>query len=203
MIRYLCLLAVSLASTLVMAQSSEYAGSVKCKACHADTYARWSKTRMANVIVDPKLRPEAIIPDKLEDVAFTYGSKWKQRYFKKVGDDYFPFPAQWDVANKVWRAYNVKAGTDWWTPHYGADNMQRPTGPLCHGCHSVNYNVQTKVVTEWNVGCESLIFSIDAFNILNRTNYSTYIGSLSSSFFGRAVSAQPPRRLQLGARFQF
>lgn len=119
---------------------------------------------MANVVVDPKQHPEAIIPDfskpdplltfKKEDVAFTYGSKWKQRYFKKVGDDYFPFPAQWDIANKVWRAYNVKAGTDWWTAHYPPDNMQRPTGPLCDGCHSVNYNVQTKSVTEWNVGCE-------------------------------------------------
>ena len=44
--------------------------------------------------------------------------------------------------------------TDWWVPHYPADNMQRPTGPLCDGCHSVNYNIQTKTVTEWNVGCE-------------------------------------------------
>src|SRR6185437_4538229 len=34
------------------------------------------------------------------------------------------------------------------------DNMQRPTGPLCDGCHSVNYDVATKTVTEWNVGCE-------------------------------------------------
>ena len=119
---------------------------------------------MANVIVDPKVHPEAIIPDfsqpdplltfKKEEVAFTYGSKWKQRYFKKVGDDYFPLPAQWDVANQMWRAYNVKPGTDWWTPHYGPDNLQRPTGPLCDGCHSVNYNPQTKTVTEWNVGCE-------------------------------------------------
>ena len=32
--------------------------------------------------------------------------------------------------------------------------MKRPTGPLCDGCHSVNYNVQTHAVTEWNVGCE-------------------------------------------------
>ena len=29
-----------------------------------------------------------------------------------------------------------------------------PTGPLCDGCHSTNYDVQTKRVTEWNVGCE-------------------------------------------------
>ena len=45
-------------------------------------------------------------------------------------------------------------GSDWWTAVYPADNMQRPTGPLCDGCHSVNYNIETKTVTEWNVGCE-------------------------------------------------
>ena len=67
---------------------------------------------------------------------------------------YFPLPAQWDVTHKIWRAYNVKPGTDWWTPYYPADNMQRPTGPTCDGCHSVNYDVATKKVTEWNVGCE-------------------------------------------------
>ena len=83
-----------------------------------------------------------------------YGSKWKQRYFKKVGDDFFPLPAQWDVTHQVWRAYNVKPGTDWWTKYNPEDNMERPTGPLCDGCHSVNYNIQTKTVTEWNVGCE-------------------------------------------------
>ena len=51
-------------------------------------------------------------------------------------------------------AYYVEKGTDWWTEHYPADQMQRPTGPLCDGCHSVNYDIKTKTVTEWNVGCE-------------------------------------------------
>jgi predicted CXXCH cytochrome family protein len=32
--------------------------------------------------------------------------------------------------------------------------MQRPTGPLCDGCHSVGYDIHTKQVAEWNVGCE-------------------------------------------------
>ena len=32
--------------------------------------------------------------------------------------------------------------------------MKRPTGPTCDGCHSVNYDIQTKQVAEWNVGCE-------------------------------------------------
>ena len=143
---------------------ASYVGSATCQRCHAEIYARWSKTRMANVVTDPKQHPEVIIPDltkadplvtfKKDDIAFVYGSKWKQRYFTKVGGDYFPLPAQWDVTHKIWRAYMVQPNTDWWVPFYPADNMKRPTGPLCDGCHSTNYNIQTKTVSEWNVGCE-------------------------------------------------
>ena len=144
--------------------SAQYVGSASCQSCHAAIYERWSRTLMANVVRDPRTHPDAIIPDlskpeplltfTKDDIAFVYGTKWKQRYFKKVGDDYFPLPAQWDVSNRVWRAYNVKAGTDWWTLFYPDDNMSRPTGPTCDGCHSVNYDIATKKVTEWNVGCE-------------------------------------------------
>jgi predicted CXXCH cytochrome family protein len=146
------------------APSAQYVGSRTCGQCHEAIYARWKKTRMANVVRDPKQHPDAILPDlaktdKLvtftrEDIAFVYGSKWKQRYFERIGDDYFPLPAQWDVKNQIWRPYSVKDGTDWWTPFYPGDNFKRPTGPLCDGCHSVNYNIKTKKVTEWNVGCE-------------------------------------------------
>jgi predicted CXXCH cytochrome family protein len=145
-------------------ESAKYVGSAACESCHRSTYERWKKTRMANVVRDPREHPDAIIPDfskpdplltfSKDDIALVYGSKWKQRYFRRVGDDYFPLPAQWDVSHKVWRAYNVKPGTDWWTPYYPEDNMHRPTGPTCDGCHSVNYDVSTKKVTEWNVGCE-------------------------------------------------
>ena len=60
----------------------------------------------------------------------------------------------WDVTHRQWRPYLVAPNTDWWVSFYPAANSGRPTGPLCDGCHSVNYNVQTKAVTEWNVGCE-------------------------------------------------
>ena len=100
------------------------------------------------------LKPDPAVNFKLSDIAWIYGSKWKQRYFTKKGDDYYPLGAQWDVAKQIWRPYKVAQGTDWWTAVYPDDNAQRPTGPLCDGCHSVNYNIQTKQVTEWNVGCE-------------------------------------------------
>ena len=52
---------------------------------------------MANVVRDPRIHPDAIIPDlasntvakfTVEKVALVYGSIWKQRYFTKIGDDY-------------------------------------------------------------------------------------------------------------------
>jgi predicted CXXCH cytochrome family protein len=103
---------------------------------------------MANVVRDPREHPDAIISDfsqpnplvtfTKDQIAFVYGSKFKQRYFKKVGDDFFPLPAQWDVTHRQWRAYGVTGATS----------------ALCDGCHSVNYNIERKTVTEWNVGCE-------------------------------------------------
>lgn len=144
--------------------SAHYTGSGSCEKCHSDIYEHWKKTPMANVIRDPREHPDAIIPDlntntvakfTKEQVAFVYGSKWKQRYFTKIGDDYYPLPAQWDIGNKTWRPYHVpNTGADWWAAYYPADNMQRPTGATCDGCHSVSYDIHTKQVVEWNVGCE-------------------------------------------------
>ena len=145
------------------ASSAHYTGSAACAKCHQQIYEHWKKTPMANVVRDPREHPEAIIPDLAknplakftkEQVALVYGSVWKQRYFTKIGDDYFPEPAQWDITNHAWRPYFVAKGADWWEPFYPADNMQRPTGPTCDGCHSVDYDIHTKKVVEWNVGCE-------------------------------------------------
>ena len=145
------------------ARAAHYTGSPACAKCHQEIYDRWKQTPMAKVVRDPHEHPEAILPNLASDplakfskeqVALVYGSIWKQRYFTRIGDDYYPEPAQWDVTHHVWRPYFVAKGTDWWEPFYPPDNMRRPTGPTCDGCHSVDYNIRTKQVAEWNVGCE-------------------------------------------------
>src|SRR5215472_16217997 len=160
--------AVTVISSYVTVRAQQapaaYVGSTECRACHPTIYNRWKNTRMANVVRDPKEHPDAIIPDlskpdplvtfTKDDIAWVYGSKWKQRYFTKRGDDYFPLGAQWDVTHQIWRPYKVAPNTDWWVVRYPDDNMQRPTGPTCDGCHSVNYDLRTKQPAEWNVGCE-------------------------------------------------
>ena len=44
---------------------------------------------------------------------------------------------------------------------------------------------------------------IDAFNALNTVNDSSYVGNLSSPFFGHAVAARTPRKIQFSMRFRF
>jgi predicted CXXCH cytochrome family protein len=143
--------------------TAHYIGSVACAKCHGEIYERWKKTPMANVVRDPREHPDAIASDPPHnpispfaptDVAFVYGSLWKQRYFVKQGDDYVPLVVQWNFAQHKWLPYHVTPKADWWTAVYPDDNRQRPTGPLCDGCHSVDYNIRTRQVAEWNVGCE-------------------------------------------------
>ena len=67
---------------------AHYVGSEACQNCHQEIYARWKKTRMANIVRDPRVHPDAIIPDlstipdglpkiTRDDIAFVYGSHWK------------------------------------------------------------------------------------------------------------------------------
>jgi Carboxypeptidase regulatory-like domain len=48
-----------------------------------------------------------------------------------------------------------------------------------------------------------LEFYLQAFNLLNHANLGAFSGVQTSPFFGQATSAQPPRRLEIGTRFNF
>ena len=90
--------------------SAHYVGSKACQSCHQEIYARWQQDRDGQCGARSPSHPDAIIPDlskpdplvnfSKDDVAFVYGSKWKQRYFKKIGDTYFPLPVQWNIAHQ-------------------------------------------------------------------------------------------------------
>ena len=95
--------------------NKKFVGSAACKQCHLAAYNGWRQTRMANIVRDPKVHPDAVLGDfthpdptrtfSLDQVAFVYGSRWKQRYFEKRGRDYFPLPAQWDIQHRKWLPY--------------------------------------------------------------------------------------------------
>ena len=144
---------------------------------------------MANVVRDPKVHPDAILPDlskpdplvkfTKDDIAFVYGSKWKQRYFTKKGDDYYPLGAQWDVTHQIWRPYMVAPNTDWWSilPHREHAATDRtalrrlPFGQLQHP-NQVRHRVERrlrKVPRPWS-GARSPTF---ATNIVNPARLDT------------------------------
>ena len=43
---------------------------------------------------------------------------------------------------------------------------------------------------------------LDVFDALNHVNYQSYVGVLTAPFFGKPISAQPARRLQISFRFR-
>jgi outer membrane receptor protein involved in Fe transport len=49
----------------------------------------------------------------------------------------------------------------------------------------------------------SLTLGVDAFNLLNRVNYGSYIGTAGSPLFALPVSARPARQFQFSARYKF
>jgi hypothetical protein len=49
----------------------------------------------------------------------------------------------------------------------------------------------------------SLELYAQAFNLFNHTNLGSFVGVQTSPFFGQATSAQLPRRMELGMRFNF
>jgi hypothetical protein len=84
-------------------------------------------------------------------------------------------------------------------PGVGRNTLQGPG----YAEYDLRWFRDFKVAKVRNEVAPTLTVSLDAFNLFNHLNYTSYIGNRSSPFFGHAVSAQPPRRLQLSARFAF
>jgi hypothetical protein len=55
--------AQAVAAATTIQSAATYVGSQSCRRCHSATYDRWSNTRMANVVTDPKAHPETVLPD--------------------------------------------------------------------------------------------------------------------------------------------
>ncbi len=48
-----------------------------------------------------------------------------------------------------------------------------------------------------------MTIGVNALNVTNSVNFTSYVGNLSSPFFGQAVSARPSRRMQFTFRLAF
>jgi hypothetical protein len=110
-------------------------------------------------------------------------------------------------------AVNLYSGTPY-TETTGVDSFhtgllnERPTGVARNSLEAGGYaNLDLRWSHDLSLHKKSdlplLTFAVDAFNVLNRTNYTTYIGNIQSLFFEQPTSALPARRIQFTIRTKF
>jgi len=103
------------------------------------------------------------------------------------------------------RPYNLTTGRD-----DNGDGLarDRPAGiPRNHlqgpGSFTLDARWSRKFKLHSDQSGPSVALQMDAFNLLNRVNFSRVIGNLSSPFFGSPVAAGSARRMQAGLKFEF
>jgi len=154
----------------VTAQPKTFVGSDTCKMCHLEHYDSWKMTQHSRMIQDARENQDVIITQidekiirtdlaklgdklkvpadqiyvpKLDEILYTIGSQWKQRYIVKKDDTLFISPIQ----------YNVE--THRWVNYHEADWDKRPWLLKCGGCHTTGVDLDKQTFMEPGVSCES------------------------------------------------
>lgn len=81
-----------------------------------------------------------------------------------------------------------------------AGNLPRNAGIFTRGFASLDLRVAKSLKFKERYSLQLLM---EAFNIVNRTNYSSFQGNIRSSLFYRPTAAYDPRQMQFGAKFTF
>jgi hypothetical protein len=101
---------------------------------------------------------------------------------------------------------NITTGND---DNHDGLAIDRPAGVPRNAMHGPGYiDLDVNLAHDFiltKTGREGPVatISVNSFNVLNHPNDVTYVGVVSSPFFGHAVAAQLPRRLQLDLEFKF
>lgn len=147
-------------------KSAQYAGSKSCLECHEENYEAWRASYHAKMIQSVKETPEAIVGDfatlpadahfSLDEIVYTIGGKFKQRYMLRDdldgAEDYVIGDYQWNVELQRWQPYHPYK--DWYSEGFPQDNKQVHTSRTCDGCHFVGF-MSREVRIEPAIACES------------------------------------------------
>ena len=147
----------------------EYVGSDTCKLCHLEHYDSWKMTLHSRMMQDAQKNQDAIIVPidekkirddlakikglkvpadkifipKVDDILYTIGSQWKQRFMVKKDDKLYITPIQYFIKNNTWANYNEAT----WD--------KKPWILGCGGCHATGVNLEKNTFVEPGVGCEA------------------------------------------------
>jgi len=154
----------------LLSQPKAYVGSEVCKTCHLEHYDSWKRTLHSKMLQDAKKDADVLVTDidetvvradlakleaklkvpsaeiyvpKTDDVLYTIGSQWKQRYLIMHEGDLKIAPTQ----------FNIDTGR--WVNYHEHDWDKRPWLLKCGGCHATGVDLEKKNFVEPAVGCEA------------------------------------------------
>ena len=154
----------------VLKQPKAYVGSDTCKMCHLEHYDSWKMTQHSRMIQDARENQDVIITEidekrirtdlaklekklkvpsgevyipKVDEILYTIGSQWKQRFIVRKDETLFISPIQ----------YNVE--TDRWVNYHEGDWDKRPWLLKCGGCHTTGVDLEKQTFNEPGVSCEA------------------------------------------------
>ncbi|MEN8174724.1 MAG: multiheme c-type cytochrome [Pseudomonadota bacterium] len=154
----------------LISQPKAYVGSKVCRNCHLEHYDSWKRTLHSRMLQDARanqdvfiteIDPEVIRADlakiekklkvpvsevhipKIEEIHYTIGSQWKQRYLIEKDGMLYIAPIQ----------FNAETGR--WVNYHDHDWEKRPWLKKCGGCHATGVDLDNNRFTEPGVGCEA------------------------------------------------
>lgn len=154
----------------ILAQEKTFVGSDTCKQCHLEHYDSWKMTMHSRMLQDAKENEDAIIVPidekriredlaklsdslkvpadeiyvpKKDEILYTIGSQWKQRYLVKKDGTLYISPIQYNADTHRWVNYHEQ---DW---------DKRPWLLKCGGCHATGADLEKDTFKEVGVSCEA------------------------------------------------
>jgi len=154
----------------VLARPKAFVGSETCKVCHLEHYDSWKMTLHSRPMQDARESDDAFIVNieetkiradisrvgdrlkvpvekiyvpKVDEILYTIGGEWKQRFLVKKNSTLFIAPIQYLADKGRWLNYNELE----WDKH--------PWILECAGCHATGVDIEKQTWAEPAVGCEA------------------------------------------------
>lgn len=154
----------------VTARPKAFVGSDTCKKCHLEHFDSWQMTLHSRGLQDAQNNVDAFVAEideaairadlaemkdeltapveeiyipKTDEILYTMGSQWQQRYVVKKEGTLYVAPIQYNIDTNTWVAYHE------------ADWQERPWSLKCGGCHSTGLDLEQGAFSEPAVGCEA------------------------------------------------
>jgi hypothetical protein len=110
--------------------------------------------------------------------------------------------SQWNVGLRVNRSFNLGGILGDGPTMLGTPPPPPPRGGSGGGAGDGGSPVQMVMMEGGNSRYRLDVYA-QVFNLFNTTNLNSFVGNQLSPYFGRATSAAPPRRIEIGAAISF